>query len=252
MWSAAPEVDKRQGREFAADLKRRAEAFAPGVQFTRLDADGGLSPDLLQPDQRNYAVGLALASAQLDRGDLRGAEERLLTLIEMFPQDESRNGARRLLAGLYAEENRPDDQRSVLAEHLQRSADDIEAATTLLSLQVAAEDWEGAAETGRLALANDPLQPALLRTLLQVADAIERADERIRLLHGLLELDAVNAAQWHYLLADAYLNQDPVAARRHVLLSLEQAPRYRDAHRLLLKLTAAPTDDSDAEQDALP
>lgn len=227
----------RLDEEFAADLQQRAEAFAPGVQFSRPDAEGPLSPELLAAGTKNYAVGMALAAAQLERGDVGAAEEQLKQLIAMFPQDESRSGARKLLAKLYADEERPADQRAVLAEHLQRSGDDVEAATTLLALQVAAEDWEAAADTGQLALAIDPLQPALLRTLLQVADAAGPPAERIRLLHGLLELDAVNAAQWHYLLASAYRTLDPVAARRHVLLSLEQAPRYRDAHRLLLQLT---------------
>lgn len=226
--------------EFAADLKRRAEGYATGIEFTVPGDDSPLPPiQIPAPSTKNYSVRLMMVVQQLERQEYEGAEAQLKELIEWFPQDESRNSARKLLAGLYADQDRPADQMAVLAEHVKRSADDIDAATTLLSLQVDAEQWEAAAETGELALAIDPLQPALLRSLLQVAEATGRTADSLPLLHGLLELDSANAARWHFLLAKAYHNSQPELARRHVLLSLEQAPRYRDAHQLLLELTAA-------------
>ncbi|MCR9197108.1 MAG: peptidase MA family metallohydrolase [Planctomycetaceae bacterium] len=227
-------------REFAADLKQRAADFAPGVEFTLAGDDGPL-PSIAIPaaPTKNYSVALMMVVQQLERQEYDGAEARLRELIDWFPQDESRNSARKLLARLYADLDRPADQMAVLAEHVQRTADDIDAVTTLLALQVSSKQWEAAAETGELALAIDPLQPALLRSLLQVAEATGRTADSLPLLNGLLELDTANAARWHFLLAQAYRDSQPQLARRHVLLSLEQAPRYRDAHQLLLKLTDA-------------
>ena len=231
-------------REFAADLKQRADRYATGIAF-RVASEDNTVPLTAASGEKNYSVGLLMVAQQLERQEYDGAEARLRELIDWFPEDESRNSARKLLARLYADQGRSADQRAVLAEHVQRTADDIDAVTTLLALQVDAEQWEAAAETGELALAIDPLQPALLRSLLQVTEATGRTADSLPLLNGLLELDAGNAARWHYLLARAYHNSQPQLARRHVLLSLEQAPRYRDAHQLLLQLTEADSASAD-------
>jgi predicted Zn-dependent protease len=60
----------------------------------------------------------------------------------------------------------------------------------------------------------------------------------IQPLSALLEMSPVDPAALHYQLADALLaDGQPNLARRHVLWALENAPRYRDAQRLLLQLS---------------
>ena len=69
----------------------------------------------------------------------------------------------------------------------------------------------------------------------------------------MLQLDPTDPAEVHYQLARNLNRQgDGGAARRHVLKALEEAPRYRDAHRLLLELageSAGPTDTSEGTGD---
>ena len=52
----------------------------------------------------------------------------------------------------------------------------------------------------------------------------------------LLSLDFADPADLNYRLGKLLEDKDPVAAKRHVLLALAEAPRFRAAHKLLLKI----------------
>ncbi|HUV65948.1 MAG TPA: hypothetical protein VMW24_18785, partial [Sedimentisphaerales bacterium] len=54
----------------------------------------------------------------------------------------------------------------------------------------------------------------------------------------LLLLDPADPADIHYRLARLLEHKDPAEAKRHVLLALAEAPRFREAHRLLLKIVS--------------
>jgi uncharacterized protein HemY len=62
-------------------------------------------------------------------------------------------------------------------------------------------------------------------------------------------MDPVDPAAIDFKLARAHWQlKDREQARHHVLRALEEAPRYRDAHRLLLELSESdsPANDPDA------
>ena len=227
-------------------LKEVASNFAKGVEFSVPQGDGSPAQDLQlalnSANDNHYTIGLAQAAQMIRQEDLSAAETKLLQLIELYPEDNSGNGARTLLATVYGRQQFPEKQAAVLKSHLQRSDSDLDAANTLLTLQIDKQDWSAALITGETILAIDPLQPNALRALLQAATAIEANDASIELLNGLLQLEPADAARWHFQLAKIYEEDDPAAARRHVLLALEQAPRYRDALLLLQKITATPAE----------
>ena len=142
-----------------------------------------------------------------------------------------------MLAAVYQKQQKPAEQISVLTEHVTRCGDDLTAAMELLSLHVAAEDWQPALAAAKLVMAIDPLQTTAVRHTLTAASAVHDDRLAVLMLTALLELEPADAARTHYQLAQVLQNTDKAAARRHVLLSLEQAPRYRDAHTLLLALS---------------
>lgn len=224
---------------FAEWFRARAENWAKEVEFVITREEGQPPPDLVQIAQENpqhYAAGLAWV-AELIRQDFpAAAEEKLLQLIELHPDDPSPSGARRLLAELYKQTNKPEKQAAILSDHLQRTSADLTAAMELLTLQVAAEEWEQALATGDIVLSIDPLQPKPLREMLLATQKLDRPQETQKLLHSLLELDPSDGARLHFQLAQILKEDAPAAAKRHILLSLEQAPRYRAAHALLLQL----------------
>ncbi|MCP4787282.1 MAG: tetratricopeptide repeat protein [Fuerstiella sp.] len=222
---------------FAEYLSGVADSYAKDVEFS-IETDGENEPDLeaLQENPRHYTAGLSAAAALIRTKQLDAAEERLLQLIKLFPEDTSVNGARRILAVIYKRQEKTEQQAELLTEHLQRSGDDVEAAIELLSLQVTAEKWPQALKTSHLVMAIDPLQPQVLRQIHTVAAALKNDPLAIDILSGLLELEPADAARTHFLLAQILKNEDAEQSRRHVLLALEQAPRYRAAHKLLLDL----------------
>ncbi|MEO2029398.1 MAG: tetratricopeptide repeat protein [Fuerstiella sp.] len=225
---------------FAEYLSGVADSFAKDVEFS-IKTDDETKPDLkaLQQNPRHYTAGLSAAAALIRAEQLDAAEAKLQELIKLFPEDTSPNGARRILAVVYKRQENTEQQATVLAEHLQRSGDDLEAAVELLSLQVTAEQWLKALDTSNLIMAIDPLQPQVLRQIQTIAAALKSDELAIDVLAALLVLEPADAARTHFLMAQILKIEDAEQSRRHVLLALEQAPRYRAAHKLLLDLVDA-------------
>jgi tetratricopeptide (TPR) repeat protein len=69
--------------------------------------------------------------------------------------------------------------------------------------------------------------------LAQSAEAEGRDVEAITANRILLRLDPPDPAETHYRLARLLKKQNDPEAKRQVLQALEEAPRYRDALRLL-------------------
>ncbi len=224
-------------------LKSVANDFAKGVTFTINDPT--VDPDsaiVEPPDSKNYSEGLALAVGLIKADQLDAAEAELRQLIQLYPADPSPQSARRILATVYGRQQRTAEQIAVLTEHLQHSADDLTSAMELLALQVTAKNWPEAMTAAKSVMAIDPLQPTAIRHTLTSSLALEDRETAVQMLQALLELEPSDAARTHFQLAEILLAADPSAAKRHVLLALEQAPRYREAHQLLLTLSADVSD----------
>jgi tetratricopeptide (TPR) repeat protein len=113
-------------------------------------------------------------------------------------------------------------------------------------------DWESVARNARRMLAVNPLVAAPHRYLAQAAEKLGRQDEAIRAYKALLLFDTTDSAETHFRLAQLLREAgNRVAAKRHVLQALEEAPRFLAAHRLLLELAdgdvAAATEPSSPE-----
>lgn len=235
---------------FQAYFHSVADDFAKGVAFTIRSPpgvdDAAADPAVEDTSLPNYSKGLIEAVALIKADDLDGAEEQLLQLIKLHPEDPSPQSARRALASVYERQERTAEQIAVLTEHLQRSGDDLTSAMKLLSLQVTAENWEQALVASQLVMAIDPLQPTAIRQTLTAAMAEQNGKVSVSMLHALLEVEPGDAARTHFQLAQIFESNDSEKAKRHVLLALEKAPRYRDAHKLLLLLSDA--DETDVKQ----
>jgi hypothetical protein len=88
-------------------------------------------------------------------------------------------------------------------------------------------------------LAINPLIPAPHRFLAQAAEATGERSVAIEAHRTLLLMDPLDRAEHHYRLARALLDDRQVtSAKREAILALEEAPRYREAQRLLLEIEA--------------
>ena len=232
-------------KSFRTYLSEQALTFAIGADFKTEEFSAAelttfeKAQQFLEEHPASFPAMLVQASLLIQAGKPDEAEPVLKKLIELVPDDDSTNGPRRLLAEVYRSRNQPELEATILSDHLQRSADDLEATMRLQVLSEQQKQPERVIELGRAIFAIDPFQTeALLRTVV-AAESLGQSDIAVSQLSSLLQLQPDDSARLHFRIATLLKTSEQPAARRHVLLALEQAPRFRDAHRLLLELTAA-------------
>ena len=168
------------------------------------------------------------------------AIEPLETHYRLFPND----GSGTALSGLataYRELGNVPAEKDALMKLMRVSSDSLGAFRRLLKLQVEESEWEAALDTGNRILAVNPLIKETHRQLARAAEAVDQSDAAISAYQTLLFLDPEDPAGINFKLARLLHEAGDPAAKRHVLLALEEAPRYREAHQLLLKIVRSPT-----------
>lgn len=230
---------------FRTFLTQRAAAFANRVDFSteELSKSKPSSADavkqFLQEHPDNFPALLLQASLLMKGNSPDEAEIILKRLVEMVPDDDSTNGPRRLLAEVYRQRGQAAEEVAILTDHLKRSADDLDAALRLQEICEEQNQPERVVELGRTIVAIDPFQIGAIHRAVNAAESLSQTNAAVSNLKSLLQLQPDDAPRLHFRIARMQKTLAPEDARRHVLLALEQAPRFREAHRLLLELTRA-------------
>jgi tetratricopeptide (TPR) repeat protein len=122
------------------------------------------------------------------------------------------------------------------AIHLNIESDVVDAYQRLMELNRDAQDWAAVARNAERYIAVNPLVELPYRYLAQGSESLGHRDPAIGSYRTMLQLDPPDPAGTHFKLARLLHEDGDPTARRHLLQALEEAPRYREAHRLLLKL----------------
>lgn len=234
---------------FASYLTEQANKFAIGVDFgTEAFAESKPAntdevQQFLEAHPGSFPALMLQVSLLVKDNKMDEAEAALKKLVDLVPNDDSSSGPRRLLAEIYRKRGQAEQEAAMLTDHLQRSADDLEAALRLQEVCEALKQPERVVELGRTIVAIDPFQIAAIHRTLEAAESLAQTDVAVSHLKSLLQLQPDDAPRLHFRIARLQRVAAPNDSRRHVLLALEQAPRFRDAHRLLLELgtVAEPT-----------
>lgn len=227
---------------FGEWLNGQAMAYAPEAVFRAEElgeiAAGGETAlqDYVRENPKSFPALLVLAGQYVSGEQYEPAEVLLKELIALAPLDTSSNGPRRLLATVYEKQGKTEAEAAVLTEHLSLTADDLSAILRLQRIRSDSGDSAGVIELGKLVQAVDPFQTESLEMMAAAAESSSDAAIAAQSLESLLVLRPDDAARLHFRIADLVRASDPARARRHVLLSLSTAPRYREAHQLLLEL----------------
>jgi tetratricopeptide (TPR) repeat protein len=164
-------------------------------------------------------------------------------LKEVYPDGVDADSANAIMAAAHRGLGAVAEERAALEELAARDSDAAPAYLRLMEIGQEQKDWESIARNARRMLAVNPLVAAPHRHLAQAAEELGRRDEAIRAYQALLMFDTTDTAETHFRLAQLMRHEgDRVAAKRHVLQALEEAPRYLAAHRLLLELEPAEVD----------
>ena len=194
-----------------------------------------------------YAVALIRARRWAD------AKRTLEHLHGLYPNDTTSGNALELLGRVHRELNDSEAEQAVLAELASITSDSLATYIRLTELSAAAEDWSAVAEYAQRVISVNPLLPLGQEMMSLAAEKQETHEQVIAALQALAEMDPIDPADLHFRMAGSLANlgrRDE--ARRQVLMALEDAPRFRGAHKLLLELVddnAESADTEDVEED---
>jgi len=164
------------------------------------------------------------------------AKPALEEIIRQYPDFIGSDSAYRLLARAHRELGETNAEREVLAEFAAKDPEATDAYLRLMELVTAEEDWPSVIRNARRYLAVNPLAASPYRFLAKASEATGEWSPAIRACRALLELEPANPADVQFRLAKLLHRTGDPAARRHLLQSLEDAPRHREALALLLEM----------------
>ena len=189
--------------------------------------------------QPNYWRLLEQTTKLLSDKEWQAAKAPLQKLIEFYPNQNGPNNAYAMLAAVHRGLNELPEERAALEQWAAREADALDAYLRLMELAERAQDWKTVAQNAERTLAVNPLLSQPYRLLSRACEQLGEGPSAMGAYEKLLLLDPADPAEVHFRLARLmHANGNP-SARRHVLQALEEAPRFREAHRLLLELAPA-------------
>jgi tetratricopeptide (TPR) repeat protein len=240
--AALPELEKT----FAAFARERAAAFGRDADWSKPEpplAKGdlaGLRRWLEKHPRSVWALreeGQRLIAAQ----QWTEAREVLRRLLAVLPDQRGADSAYLALASVERKRGDAAAEKKALETLAGLAGDAQPAFSRLLELDLEGKDWPGVARNADRLLAVNPMSASAYRGLGRALEERsgsdgKAADGAAAAYRAVLRLEPPDPADVHLRLARLLRKRDPRAARRHVLESLSEAPRFREAHRLLLEL----------------
>ena len=245
--------------EFTKHARGLAAEVGPQVDWSRdvIPEKASLAElkQLVKANPTNYWILVTMARQLIDQKDLEQALEHLETLDRLGALTGERNGPMELLARVYGELGKEAKERATHMRIVEQSSNALPSLQRLIELALRDSQWDDLREYATKVLAINPLIRLGHESL---AIAFENSDKdlidtaaAIQPLSRLLQLSPDDPAGLHYRIASAYFGGEKfVEARRHVLLSLSQAPRYLEAHRLLLEIIDSEEPESEKTESA--
>jgi tetratricopeptide (TPR) repeat protein len=225
-------------QQFAAFVDRRIQSLAPGMDWKLPEGDPGVDLATWLQTHPTSHWGLSMRARQLlaDR-NWEAAKAPLEKLIALYPEDTGADNAYMQLARVHRELNETDAEYRVLRELADRSADAADAYRRIVEIAAGRDDWQAVLAYGEKYLAVYPLLGQIHLDLGRAHEALQQEEPALEAYHRLLHLEPENPVDIHFRLASLLQDRDPARARRHLLESLADAPRFRAAHELLLQMS---------------
>lgn len=228
--------------QFETFARAHAQEFGAKADWSRDEMPEQPTPQELvswvKEHPNNYWGLRALSSAYVKakRFDLaKGPLEKLKSYNAMTGE---RGDPLEMLARVYHELDQLEAERDTLEEIVSLSSDALPALRRLIELASEEENWDLISDYAARVNAINPLLPEGHMALARAAEKSSRPIKALESLGALAQMDPVDPASLDYRMAVALTQIEQFdRAKHHVLRALDEAPRYRDAHRLLLKLS---------------
>jgi len=236
-------LDKIQ-TQFEAFARQRAETLAPGVDWEQppreqLDPSDpeAVAQWLSKHPNSFWALSLQATGFLADR-KWEQAKAPLQKLISLYPKYADKDNAYQLLAAVHRNLSETAQEAETLNTLAGLSSDAADAYSRLMEIGTEQKNWTQVVENGARYLAVYPMLSATYGRLGRANEELGRTEPAVQSYQHLLLLDPSDPVDVHYRLARLLQQRDPVAAKRHVLEALADAPRFREGHKLLLQMPA--------------
>ncbi len=242
-------------KEFAAFAREQAKTVAPAAewQVPELTAAAPVNEwrEWTEQHPQSFPGLLGYAVRLIQEEDWKAAQAPLEKLIELYPDYRGPNNPYVLLSRVSRELGDTSRERELLEKAASLQSDRQSVYQRLCEIYIDEKQWAEAAQAGEQLLAINPLSAANQRTVLHVAESAGNHRRTVEAAQSLLHMDPMDPADLHFRLAVAQRELgDLEAAKRQLLQCLEEAPRYLDAHQLLLAVIQEMEESEIKESDA--
>jgi tetratricopeptide (TPR) repeat protein len=242
---------KQIEEQFEAFARKRAQDLAPDMDWEepgKEDLDS-TNPDAavqwLDKHPNNYWMLTLYAKTLMAGRQWQKAKEPLNKLIALFPEYAGDDNAYRLMAEVHRNLGEAKEEQVVLEKLAALSSSEAYAYGRLIDIAMEKGNWQAVNTYGQKYVDVYPMLPQLHWQMGRANEELDNQERAVESYERLLLLDPADPADINYRLARLLENKDPAAARKHVLLALAEAPRFREAHRLLLKIVGESGGQSD-------
>ncbi len=239
-------------KDFTAFARERARKLGPELDWEKPKRLAAINEEWIAEHPTNFYALQRKAIDFIRNKKWQEAKAPLEILIKAYPEQKDANNAYSLLAQVHRQLQETNAERDVLQKLSSFDADDWESFLRSCELAAAREDWSEVLASGERLLAVNPLLPQSHRFLAQGREALQQNRGAIRNYEALLVLDPPDPADIHFRLGNLLHHENDPRAKKHVLQALEEAPRFRKAHELLLELTALPAAATNPGETSLP
>ena len=205
----------------------------------------------LDQNPNSYWALRGLASARFQAEEYEEALELLERLDKLDTFTGERSDPIMMMARCYRELEQTELEIATLQRVIGMSSDSLPALRRLIELAEPEQQWDRVADYANQINAINPLVPDGHTALADAAENLDQPEQAAAALKTLNLMDPLDPAEIDFRLATNLAQMgDRESAKHFVMRALEQAPRYRAAHRLLLDLAEPPK--TEQEQPAEP
>ena len=227
---------------FADEVKLLAINLGPGVDWSdpdpeKVDLDAPAVVEAyaeVNPD--NFRVRQIHTSNLLASQRWKEAVASALWMIELFPEYVEVNNGYAMKAAAHRGLNQPKEEAAALRELAWRSSEGLSAYLRLIDIDMKAGNWKGLLKNSNRSIAINPFLKQAHWSRGQAWEGLGEKEKAVASYRRMLALNPVNPAEVNFRLARSLQPSDPIQAKHHILDALADAPRYRDARKLLLEM----------------
>jgi len=244
--------------EFQTKTIAMADAFGANIDWSKPDLDEAIKSPLALTmiiawgvDHPDHYRGLKLCGDLLAKMESpEAAMDMYGRAIKLFPHETGKGSPILKLAELSREAGDHDREYELLIQYAGIDDDAAAVFTRLIELDQQREQWDSVLSWGQRLLAVKPLGPTPHLAIVDACDHLSKSHSSAPRLRALLEFESVNLTETHFRLAQQLkVSGELPMAKRHVLLALEEAPRFREALKLLLELRRDEATEAPATKD---